>query len=64
MDQIQRAKVPLRLSWNYGFFNILTWWKDYCEVKNSAKAKLLSFNKTDGFLYEVKLWTNDILKAR
>ena len=34
------------------------------EVKNSAKAKLLSFNRTDVFLYEVSTPECDILEAR
>jgi len=32
------------------------------EVKNSAKVTLLSFNRTDVFLYDVTVWENDVLK--
>jgi len=32
------------------------------EVKHSAKAKLLSFNRIDVFLYDVMVLENDVLK--
>ena len=34
------------------------------EVKNSAKVKLLSFNRADVFLYDVIVSENDVLEAR
>jgi len=33
------------------------------EVKNSAKVKLLSFNRTYIFLYDVMVLENDVLEA-
>jgi len=33
------------------------------EAKNSAKVKLLSFNRTDVFLYDVMVSENDVLEA-
>jgi len=33
------------------------------EVKNSAKVKLLSFSRTDFFLYDVPKSENDVLEA-
>jgi len=34
------------------------------EVNNSAKVKLLSFNKIDVFLYDVTVSDNDVLEVR
>jgi len=34
------------------------------EVKNSTNAKLLSFNTTNVFLYDVMVSENDVLEAR
>jgi len=34
------------------------------EVKDSAKVTLLSFNRTDVFLYDVMVSENDVLGAR
>jgi len=34
------------------------------EVNNSAKVKLLGFNRTDVLLYDVMLSENEVLEAR